>query len=133
MFSVTPVRLKCCGRRSRKRLSATCSGIDPPNPPILISNWQQMISEPWHSMCLEWRCCHERLARSRSHRRRRLPGKLAVPAGKRTDLSLVPSHLRRCCPPAYGGGPDTARGLANQEELGGGKGGVRQGRSRWGR
>src|SRR3546814_1116708 len=48
MCSVTPVRLKCCGRRSRKRLSATCSGIDPPNPPILISNWQQMISEPWH-------------------------------------------------------------------------------------
>src|SRR3546814_1121990 len=71
-----------------------------------------MISEPWHSMCLEWRCCHERLARSRSHRRRRLPGKIAVPAGKRTDLSLVPSHLRRCCPPASGGGPADARGLA---------------------
>jgi site-specific recombinase XerD len=82
------------------------------DPPILISNWQQMISEPWHSMCLEWRCCHERLARSRSHRRRRLPGKIAVPAGKRTDLSLVPSHLRRCCPPASGGGPADARGLA---------------------
>ncbi|WP_446685673.1 tyrosine-type recombinase/integrase [Neoaquamicrobium sediminum] len=95
-----------------QRSSATCSGIDPPNPPILISNWQQMISEPWHSRCLEWRCCHERLARSRSHRRRRLPGKIAVPAGKRTDISLVPLHLRRCCPPASGGGPADARRLA---------------------
>src|SRR3546814_11633278 len=71
-----------------------------------------MVAEPWHSVCLEWRCCHERRARSRSHRRRRLPGKIAVPAGKRTDLSLVPSHLRRCCPPASGGGPADARGLA---------------------